>query len=168
MNNQLNKYILGAVVLAALLGGFWYFARFTKQQSHQDVSLAMIENATYGHVHALFRLSDGTILMGTHYGLFRSLDEGKTFAKVETKGDVATADFMNFAYDPNSKTLFAGGHDLGVVKSSDGGMTWTKTESGIKGTDIHALAINPLDTNRLYAYSVDNGVFGSKNGGQSW
>jgi len=51
---------------------------------------------------------------------------------------------MNFAYDQNNKILYAGGHGV--------------------GSDIHALAINPLDSNRLYAFSVDNGVFGTKDG----
>ncbi|MBI2443020.1 MAG: hypothetical protein HYV40_03900 [Candidatus Levybacteria bacterium] len=126
------------------------------------------ENATYGHVHALFELPDKTLLMGTHHGLFKSGDDGKTFTKVAIKGDVNSDDFMNFAYDQTNKILYAGGHDVGVVKSTDGGTTWTKIDSGIKGTDIHALAINPLDSNRLYAFSVDNGLFGSKDGAKTW
>lgn len=126
------------------------------------------ENATYGHTHALFVNPDGGILMGTHHGLFKSTDQGKTFNKVDIKGTVGSDDFMNFAYDSNNKILYAGGHDVGVVKSTDGGATWTKTDSGIKGTDIHALAINPLDSTRLYAFSVDNGVFGTKDGAKSW
>lgn len=174
MNNQLNKYILGAVVLVALLGGFWYFSDLSKNQSqkksvsHKDVDMAMIENTAYGHVHALIRLPDGIMLIGTHSGLFKTTDEGKTFNKVEVKGDIDSTDFMNFVYDPTNKILFAGGHDLRVVKSRDNGATWMRADIGIKGTDIHALAINPLETNRIYAYSVDNGVFGTKNGGMSW
>ena len=127
------------------------------------------ENATYGHVHALWvNPQDGSLLMGTHHGLFKSTDQGKTLKKVDIKSDVNADDFMNFAYDSNTKTLFAGGHDVGVVKSTDGGVTWTKTDSGITGSDIHALAINPLDTNRLYAFSVGNGVFETKDGAKSW
>ncbi len=127
------------------------------------------ENATYGHVHSLFlNPSNNTLLMGTHHGVFKSTDGGKTFTKVDLKGDINSDDFMNFAYDPSSKELYAGGHDVGIVKSTDGGTTWSKTDFGIKGTDIHALAINPLDSNRLYAFSVDNGVFGTKDGAKSW
>ncbi|MBI2443080.1 MAG: hypothetical protein HYV40_04210, partial [Candidatus Levybacteria bacterium] len=83
--------------------------------------------------------------MGSHHGLFKSTDEGKTFTKVVMKDTVNSDDFMNFAYDQTNKILYAGGHDVGVFKSTDGGTTWTKIDSGIKGTDIHALAINPLD-----------------------
>ncbi len=126
------------------------------------------ENATYGHVHALWvNPQDGSLLMGTHHGVFKSTDGGKTFTKVDLKGDVNADDFMNFTYDSTNKIIYAGGHDVGVVKSTDG-ITWTKTDSGIKGTDIHALVISPLDSNRLYAFSVDNGVFGTKDGAKSW
>lgn len=130
---------------------------------------SVTENAMYGHVHSLFlNPSDNALLMGTHNGLFKSTDARNTFQKVEVKGQVNADDFMNFAYDQDNKIIYAGGHDLGVVKSIDGGTTWIKTDSGIKGTDTHALAINPLDSNRLYAFSVDNGVFGTKDAAKSW
>jgi photosystem II stability/assembly factor-like uncharacterized protein len=64
--------------------------------------------------------------------------------------------------------MFAGGHDLGVIKSIDGGITWTRSDDGIKGTDIHGLTIDQRNPDLLFAYSVDNGVFKSKDGGVSW
>lgn len=135
--------------------------------THQEAESEI--HSQYGHVHALFKVpGTNTFLMGTHKGLFQSLDNGKTFIQAEAKGVMAGMEFMNFAYDPNTKTLFAGGHDLGVVKSMDNGVTWEKADSGITGKDIHALAINPLDTKRVYAFSVGMGVFGSQDGGESW
>jgi len=124
------------------------------------------ENSPYGHVHALFKIpATGTILLGAHNGLFNSTDQGKTFTKAElgVKGE-----FMNFAYDSKNNVLYAGGHGLGVVKSIDNATTWAKTDNGIKGDDIHALALNVLDPNRIYAFSVDQGVFGTKDGAKSW
>ncbi len=156
-----HPLVLTLIAVVIILGaGLFYSSPPSAQTSSPD--------STYGHVHSLFQSPDGTLLMGAHNGLFRSVDTGKTFAKVDVKGDVSASDFMNFAYDLSTKTLFAGGHDLGVVKSTDGGVTWIKSDKGIKGTDIHALAINPLDTTKLYAFSVDNGVFGTKDGGKSW
>lgn len=143
-------------------------ATSTKNTALYTQEGSAIEDAMYGHVHSLFlNSSDNTLLMGTHQGVFKSTDGGKTFTKVDLKGDINADDFMNFAYDQNNKILYAGGHGVGVVKSTDG-ITWTKTDSGIRGTDIHALAINPLDSNRLYAFSVDNGVFGTKDKARSW
>ena len=175
-----RKYLIFIVVVVAayLLFKPIIFSRnqsISTQNSSSSVQKATpmeesaTENATYGHVHALWaNPQDGSLLMGTHHGLFINTDQGKTFKKVDAKGDINSNDFMNFAYDANKKALYAGGHDVGVLKSTDGGTTWTKNDSGITGSDIHALVINPLDTNRLYAFSVDNGVFGTKDGAKSW
>lgn len=171
MNNSL-KIIVAALVGALIVFGIFIYRPPTntpKENISAKSEETAVESSTYGHVHALFRNpNDGVLLMGTHHGLFRSTDEGKTFVRVETKAGVMVEDFMNFAYDPTQKILYAGGHNVGVVKSLDGGNTWSKADNGIKGTDIHALVINPLDGMRLYAFSVDNGVFGTKDGAISW
>lgn len=168
------------IVSILLLGGIVLFVQkqssAPKNQTQTDQSLpataqeeSVSQNSTYGHVHALLlNPQDNSLLLGTHEGLFKSTDGGKSFQKVDVKGEVMASDFMNFAYDRNNNIIYAGGHDLGVVKSTDGGVTWIKTDSGIAGIDIHALAINPLDTNRLYAFSVGNGVYGTKDGAKSW
>ena len=168
MSSMQRRPLVIVLIALVVIGGVFYFFQ-SKNRAASSTESMTSENPTYGHIHALFRNPiDEVLLMGTHNGLFKSSDGGKTFIKVEVKGEVKAMDFMNFAYDLSTKTLFAGGHDLGVVKSTDGGMTWVKSDSGIKGTDIHALAINPLDTTRLYVFSVDNGVFGTKDGGKSW
>lgn len=168
----MKNVLIIALVIIVIISGITLLSKkqnniSTSSQSIQSSDESVTENPTYGHVHALFQLPDKTLLMGTHHGLFKSSD-GKTFTKVDMKGDINSDDFMNFAYDQTNKILYAGGHDVGVVKSTDGGITWTKTDNGIKGSDIHALVINPLDNNRLYAFSVDNGVFGTKDGAKSW
>ncbi|MBI2012033.1 hypothetical protein HYS91_04655 [Candidatus Daviesbacteria bacterium] len=176
----MNSKLVYIIVAVLLLGGVVFFAQkqagAPKLKSETAQSLpattqeeSVRENSTYGHVHALIsNPQDNSLLLGTHEGLFKSADGGKTFQKVGVKGEVNAMDFMNFAYDQNNKIIYAGGHDLGVVKSTDGGVTWAKTDSGIQGTDIHALAMNPLDTNRLYVFSVGNGVYGTKDGAKSW
>lgn len=121
------------------------------------------------HIHALAYDVDGNLILGTHGGLFKSMDGGKIWQKVATKGSVNADDWMSIVTDPrNRKTLYAGGHDLGVIKSEDNGATWMRADEGIKGTDIHGLAINQQNHDLLFAYSVDNGVFKSKDGGVSW
>lgn len=171
--------ILIAIVIV-LTGGMFYLSqtRSSNSISQNGVKQSGVEaenemlaqaNPQYGEVHALFKNpTDGAILMGTHKGLFKSTDGGKSFTQVNAKGVMSGMEFMSFAYDPNSKILFAGGHDLGVVKSTDGGVSWEKSDSGITGSDIHALSLNPLEESRVYAFSVSNGVFGSKDSGKSW
>ncbi|GEM_PF-1233634 len=178
INNQTKNIMkIKITIIVAILLGLTGVYILSKQGDNQPKTTApnlvqeesTSENATYGHVHALFvNPTDSSLLLGTHEGIFKSTDGGKTFKKVDTKGDVKTMDFMNFAYDQSNKIIFAGGHDLGVIKSTDDGVTWTKTDSGIKGSDIHALAISPLDNTRLFAFSVGSGVFGTKDGAKSW
>lgn len=170
--------VIALIVAVIVLGGGLLFLAQDKNNSSNPLASQMVStesesetmiNPQYGHVHALFKVpGENTFLMGTHKGLFQSTDGGRTFTQMSAKGIMSGMEVMNFAYDPKTKTLFAGGHDLGLIKSIDNGATWEKSGSGIIGTDIHALTINPLDTSRLYVFSVDNGVFGTKDNGASW
>lgn len=166
-----SKYLIVIIVgVAVFMGTVYLVSKNSKAPapttSSQALEETVSENYTYGHIHALFKIaSTGAILLGTHNGLFKSADQGKTFvdAKPEIDGE-----FMNFAYDAENNIIYAGGHGLGVVKSTDNGATWIRTDSGIKGDDIHALALNSLNPNLVYAFSVNQGVFGTKDGAKSW
>lgn len=77
--------------------------------------------------------------------------------------------------DPsNPKTLYAATSDLGVFKSVDGGTTWASANSGIAGTSIQALAIDPVHPQTLYAAIVPgpgasaSAVYKSVDGANSW
>lgn len=171
------KYLIAIVAGVVVLGGIVSFA-FNKNSIRVPVALQQQqeeiigENSTYQHVHSVFKMPDGTILMGAHTGLFKSIDEGKTFTPTQIKSTDSSlnvdGEFMNFAYDNKNKILYGGTHDSGLLKSLDFGLTWSKADSGIDGQDIHGLAINPLDTNLIYAYSVNKGLFGTKDGAISW
>lgn len=166
-----NKLVFIVIIVAIALGGVYLLSQ--KQTNSPKSIISKTQNATYGHIHSVFRVpTDGTILMGTHNGLFKSADGGKTFERAQIKSSNPAVnpngEFMNFAYDDKNKILYAGTHDSGLLKSIDFGQTWEKTDQGIDGQDIHGLAINPLETNRLYVYSVDHGVFGTKDGARSW
>jgi len=171
-----SKYLIGIITATVVIGGLVYLVQNSNKtpapvSSGQDEAIA--ENPTYGHVHSVFRIpTDGTILMGAHAGLYKSTDDGKTFVRAQIKsGDPSVnpnGEFMNFAYDGVNKILYGGTHDSGLLKSTDLGQTWSRADDGIDGQDIHGLAINPLDTNRIYAYSVDKGLFGTQDGAKSW
>ncbi|MDP3727744.1 MAG: hypothetical protein Q8R35_03865 [bacterium] len=121
------------------------------------------------HVHAIAYDHAGQLLLGTHGGLFRSVDGGRTWQKVAARGSVNAGDWMSLVADPRDrKVIFAGGHDLGVIQSTDGGITWVRADNGIRGADIHGLAINQRNPALLFAYSVGNGMFRSEDGGKSW
>ena len=172
-----SKYLLAIIAGVVVLSGVFYLVSKNNKTpapvaSSEVQEEIVTENSIYEHVHSVFKMPDNTLLMGTHTGLFKSTDGGKTFARAQIKSTDSSVnvdgEFMNFAYDGKNKILFAGTHDSGLLKSIDFGLTWSKADNGIDGQDIHGLAINPLDTNLIYAYSVNKGLFGTKDGAKSW
>lgn len=172
-----SKYLIWVIAAVIVVGGLVYLVQKNGNSSAPISSgpndEVIVDNPTYEHVHSVFRIpTDGTILMGAHTGLFKSADNGKTFVRAQIKSSDSSVnsdgEFMNFAYDSTNKVLYGGTHDSGLLKSTDLGLTWSRADAGIDGQDIHGLAINPLDTNLIYAYSVNKGLFGTKDGAKSW
>ncbi len=117
-----------------------------------------------GHLHALLiSPTDNSLWIGTHNGLYRSSDEGKSWQPVKIPSDLAAMDFMSFVQDPtNPKVLYVGTHNRGVLRTEDGGATWTGFSTGLGGPDVHAMAVdgyNPAQPRRLYAFVVDKGLY---------
>lgn len=105
------------------------------------------------HIHGIaLDPTDASILyVATHSGLLR-LDDDGDWSYVGTTRD----DFMGFTAHPTDpKTFFASGHpraggNFGVIRSTDGGATWTKV--GADGVDFHAMAVSAADPQRLYGF----------------
>ncbi len=125
-----------------------------------------------GHLHALHvSPSDEGLWIGTHHGLYQSRDEGKTWQLVKISAGLAAMDFMSFAQDPgNPKVVYVGTHNRGILKTSDGGATWTQLMA-LGNADVHALAVDHFNTSqpkRWYAWVVDKGLFRSLGDLDEW
>jgi len=122
------------------------------------------------HLHSLALVpATGTLLVGTHQGLFESRDGGKSWRGRAPKENVPGTDFMTMVVDPrNPAVVYAGGHDLAVIKSEDGGTTWRRAGKGLPTMDIHALAIDPVRPKRLHAWAVGKGLYRSDDGARYW
>ena len=122
------------------------------------------------HLHALaVDARDGALLMGTHDGLHRSTDEGKAWTKAVPEGEFPGRDVMAIAVDPKQPgVLYAAGHDLGVVKSTDGGRRWRTAGAGLPAVDVHALTLDPNDPRKLYAWVDLKGLYRSLDAGRRW
>ncbi|WP_072690420.1 F510_1955 family glycosylhydrolase [Rhodococcus marinonascens] len=120
------------------------------------------------HLHGLYVDADGTVLAGTHTGLF-ALDSSGTPARVGTSDD----DFMGLTGIPVSDTLFASGHPgqsstaanpLGLRSSTDGGKSWAE-RSFAGQVDFHTLA---ADESTMVGFDGTDGLLVSTDGGSTW
>src|SRR6202162_857270 len=119
-------------------------------------------------------------------GVFRSLDGGKTWAKVLYKDEKTGG--IDIPFDPtNPHILFAalweasrspwgmssGGPGSGLYRSADDGATWKRLEgNGLpKGTlGRIGVSVSGADGNRVYALmeAEDGGLYRSDDGGEKW
>ena len=122
------------------------------------------------HIHGIgFDPSkQGSVLLATHYGVYRANPDGMA----ETVSTDAN-DYMGFSLDPgDAGRLVASGHpgqggNMGVIVSTDGGVTWQMIADGVDGpVDFHAMTISRVDPKVIYG--LYGGIQVSRDGGTSW
>jgi photosystem II stability/assembly factor-like uncharacterized protein len=122
------------------------------------------------HIHGIGfdAAAPGSLLLATHYGLYRAHPDGTATAVSSDRND-----YMGFTPDPaNPDRLLASGHpaaggNLGVIVSEDGGATWTQLAAGVDGpVDFHAMTISRADPETIYGLYGDIQV--SRDGGATW
>lgn len=134
----------------------------------QTISLADLAGKTHVHGLSFDPADSANILVATHHGVMRAAPDGN----VTPVSDVQD-DFMGFVPHPTDPSIiFGSGHpstggNLGFIKSTDAGKTWTKIAPGVDGpVDFHQLAVSLTDANVFY------GSYGSiqtsRDGGATW
>ena len=112
----------------------------------------------------------GGNVSGSAVGLFRSVDQGQSWAAVATLpiGGAVTA----VAIDPtNASNVFAGfgtGQPLPMLRSTDGGTTWQSASSGLGAGAVRSIAIDPAQPSTMYVAQEGGGVFRSTDAGATW
>jgi len=151
------------VVYAGLDGGGVYRttdggATWT-QSGLSDVTVASI---------AIDPANPSVLFAGADDGVYRSTDGGFSWTQVN-----GTLYITSVVIDPtNTSVAYAGSLAHGnvrgtVVKSTDGGATWSPSGNGIRANRIYALAIAPSNSSWLYA-GTNSTVYRTKDGGASW
>ena len=124
---------------------------------------------------------------GGDRGVYKTTDGGKTWTKILAVDDWTGANDIQL--DPRNPDLLvattwqrnrrvfafiAGGPGSGVHRSTDGGKTWTKSQSGFPSEDLGriGLSMSPADPSVVYAIAeaanAKGGLFRSRDGGASW
>jgi len=147
-----------AAILALILG----------QAAAQDVTLAELAQATHFHGLAFDPSDPARFYIATHNGLFLGNTNGTATVVSATQDD-----FMGFTPNPADPTILyasghpAGGGNLGVIVSGDGGKSWQQlSPGGDEPVDFHAMAASRADPRVLYGSF--KGIRVSRDGGKTW
>ena len=109
-----------------------------------------------------------TICVGTlGQGIWRSTDGGDNWGRV-TNGVYGEAAVRALAVHPKNPNVIYAGVDDGLYRSEDQGESWERLDSPMNDLPIWALAIDPVDTDTIFAGTRPALLFRSKDGGKQW
>lgn len=104
-------------------------------------------------------------------GIYRSINGGVNWAAHSTNLDPNILGSQLIVDPRNSNRLYLAGRGYGVpqslgglYRSVDGGLTWTQS---LNGEDVRGVAVNPLDSNRVYV-ATSSGLQISNDGGDTF
>jgi photosystem II stability/assembly factor-like uncharacterized protein len=101
------------------------------------------------------------ILLGTHAGVYESRDGGRNWQRIALEGQ----DAMNLVRS-EGETVWTAGHNV-FATSADGGETWADVRpDGLPSLDIHGFAVDPNDSQTLFAAVAGEGLYRSTDGGE--
>ena len=108
----------------------------------------------------------GLLLAGGVEGIAYSRDEGKHWQQAALEDGVSS--ITAFALSPHfsaDQTAVAATMENGILRSDDGGLSWTNASFGLENFEVTALAWSSGST--LLAATSD-GIYRSSNAGRSW
>jgi photosystem II stability/assembly factor-like uncharacterized protein len=120
-------------------------------------------------VQALAGTSQGKkIFVGARHGLFRSVDQGKTWTHI--KEGLFSQDILAIAFSPQMPDIVYAGSPQGIFRSEDGGEHWSDwfdVASGLAHPVVSHLAVHQKDPDIVYAVT-NGGLYSTDDGGESW
>ena len=105
---------------------------------------------------------------GASFGLHVSRDGGSTWEHSDGP-PAGRANVSDIAVNPtDANAAHAATTDYGVLRTEDGGRTWSASNRGLRTLAVEAIAVSPHDLNFLCAGPREGGVYTSYDGGDRW
>ena len=158
-----SRWLMAAGILIVLAAGLWIVFSSSRSKSNSTLPISRLTTNDF-HSLAFSATEPETVFFGHHDGLWVSQNGGKDWRATT----LTNTDAMSLGVPPSSpQTMYAAGHNA-FVKSDDGGKTWQSVPADLPGLDVHAFTVDPENPNKVFAYVVSFGLFGSEDGGISW
>ncbi|MDP3771135.1 MAG: exo-alpha-sialidase [bacterium] len=167
-----RKSSIGLIVVVVGVAAVLVFVRYRGSAggtSGGDDGLRPVREITHGHGLAVDAADPAKLYIATHHGLFVLVGERDLFRVGRSQDDL-----MGFSPHPsNAQVFLSSGHpraggNMGVQRSDDGGITWTRIASGARGpVDFHAMAVSPANADLLYGWYA-GALQRSTDGGRNW
>ena len=104
------------------------------------------------------QITPTTLYAGLDNDLYKSTDGGENWSVITTSGLPSNSRIFRIIDPTNSSTLYAEMKE-GLFESRDGGANWYPLNTGLPGTNIALLAIDPSMPNKLYLGASGHGLF---------
>jgi photosystem II stability/assembly factor-like uncharacterized protein len=105
-----------------------------------------------------------TLFAASFSGIFKTTDAGSTWSAVDT-GLEPPIGLPHLAIDPQNSDNVYVGTSRGLLRSKDGGTSWSVTGNPYA---VFSVAIDPQDSQTLYANDAARGLSKSTDGGANW
>lgn len=102
-----------------------------------------------------------------NYKIYKSDNAGNYWSVLANTGLSSTTPINSLTIDPNNSLTLYIGSNAGVLKSIDGGLSWSTTNIGMTNSTCYTVVVDPNDSQVLYA-GTGGGVFKSTSGGSPW
>jgi len=99
-------------------------------------------------------------------GIYKSPLTGQAWQPL---GDIKTHWVDEIVFHPvHQATFYAMTRNRGILKTVDGGKSWSELNDGINDEWVTTLTFDPKDSEVIYAGTHEHGIFKSINGGKTW
>jgi photosystem II stability/assembly factor-like uncharacterized protein len=100
--------------------------------------------------------------------LFRSADNGKSWTSVTLPAQAQSGKITSIKQAAGKDVLYVAGPGLGVLRSDNGGQSWSAVDAGLPSKDVTTLATHSTIADTLIAVVADEGIYRSEDAGKNW